>query len=1015
VPRRLGSLAWFRLPAQILLASVLLLSLTLPAFSLDVPIDFKRKWLEQAIQETLLETYPDPKELEKTLELLRGMGAGSWLNGTAGKGSDIDFTLGHPDPKVEKELARKVQAKVDRRYQTALEDAAKQKGLKTLPGAGSHEVKVINSRVQNWDELFSGPTGERFILDYANKSGGGNACFKWKAVKDASGKVVGLNVLQEPTENFWRVTHGKVPSQLTNPSAFVDESLSMLNKAGKGTVQGRAQAAAKYLNNTQRWLVPGLEEQWGARLSELKVPPEEQKLADLLLNIKKKPPAEQMELLKIHFNVKSDEEVGKKLAKFADTVEMRLSKMSGDVKYLDDLSKTGRLERLGGAERALSLKKALTEAFSTRTGRVLLAWDVVNIINAYQEGGPGAAALETAATAVSMAVPPAAIAALVADVARQVFAATAGWAINAVIFDPINDMAIRKFYEPGSACYLFRDGPVPFISPFRGLTRETIAYKYSGQEMLRSAVSRFLSETKGVGCGWNTTAGWGDISGLLLAHLYHDFKESQGIAAIVQDISLKSRAGLYIPPLNPFRVLINGRPLTLTPAGQAVKVERFNEKVSPEASAEFEINIAREYGMWQGLDPKAESLYDVWGKRGGFAAMRLYAKEHTVELINTGLALSTMETAYNQAKGWSLEGLEPGRRDFYMSNSDRRKWRYLERSVKLTPAKDAAGKAEVRIKLKLVSDTPGLPHLHGEFVLTAQVGQPEEAKPPAGPKVELSCADPLRAMDGKVLIKAAVVGGKGPFALHIRIKSPDGGVFKETKVAMQGRAVNISWKSRVTKPGVYEFLAMVDDQAGSSSPWSEPLAILVEEEEKPARAPAASPPPAPRPAPQVKKGPCDYQVLNTFSGASPQTQASFANDKAWPVVASHIVQLPGPGTLRITMGVSGKNQFANHEYGACRWRSRAVLSSPPEVGLKGWVAGGRYYPGVRDYDENSYSWKVKAGGPVTISVHPEACSYRQWRAMGKEFRDCGCYVGKDLGYKALSHAYKLKVEFKPCQ
>ncbi|MFH2127198.1 MAG: hypothetical protein ABIK12_11815, partial [Pseudomonadota bacterium] len=959
MPRRLGSVPWFRLPAQILLAFVLLLSLALPAFSLDVPMDVKRKWLEEAIQETLIESYPDPKALEQTLERLRGMGAGSWLNGTAGKGSDIDFTLGHPDPKVEKELARKVQAKVDRRYQAALEGAAKQKGLQTLPRPGSHEVKVINSRVQGWDELFSGPTGQRFILDYANKTGGGNACFKWKAVKDASGKVVGLSVLQEPTENFFRVTQGKVPSQLTNPSAFVDESLSMLNKAGKGTVQARAQAAAKYLNNTQRWLVPGLEEQWGARLGELKVPPEEQKLAEFLLNIKKKPSAEQMELLKIHFNVKSDEEVGKKLAKFADTVEMRLSKMSGDVKYLDELSRTGRLERLGGAERALNLKKALTEAFSTRTGRVLLAWDVVNIINAYQEGGPGAAALETAATAVSMAVPPAAIAALVADVARQVFAATAGWAINAVIFDPINDMAIKKFYEPGSSCYLFRNGPVPFISPFRGLTRETIAYKYSSQEMIRSAVSRFLSETKGVGCGWNTTAGWGDISGRLYGMLYYDFKESQGIAAIVQDISLKSRAGIYIPPLNPFRVLINGRPLTLSPAGQAVKAERFVEKVPPEASAEFDIQIAREYGMWQGLDPKAESLYDVWGKRGGFAAMRLYAKEHTVELINTGSALSLMDTSFSQAKGWSLEGLETGRRDFYMSNSDRQKWRYLNRSVKLTPAKDAAGKAEVRVKLKLVSDTPDLPPLHGEFVLAAQVGQPEEAKPPAGPKVELSCADPLRAMDGKVLIKAAVVGGKGPFVLHIRIKSPDGSVFKETKTAMQGRTVNISWKSRVTKPGVYEFFAKADDQAGPSSPWSEPLAILVEEEEKPARAPAPAPPPAPRPAsrPQAKKGPCNYEVINTFSGASPQTQTGFANDKAWPVAASHIVQLPGPGTLRITMGVSGKHEYANHEYGACRWRSRAKLSSPPEVGLKGWVAGGTYYPGVRDYGENSYSWK----------------------------------------------------------
>lgn len=1003
----------------------MLLALTLfrgiPAGGQDIPIDLKRQWLEQAIQEALFDMYEDPAQLEKNLKLLRGVGAGSWLNGTAGKGSDIDFTLGHPNPKVEEELARRVQANIDKRYQTVLDQAARDKGLRHLPGAKGHEVKVINSRMQDWDELFTGPTGQRFFLDYANKTGGGAACFKWKPVKDASGKIVRLEVDYEATEEFWRVTQGKVPKYLTNPGAFVDESLAMLNKAGKGTVTARAQAAAKYLNNTQRWLVPGLEEQWGSNLKQLKVSPEEQKLADFLLQIKKKPPAEQMELLKIHFSAKNEQEVGENLAQFSQRVESRLAKMSDDVKYLDELSRTGRLERLGGAPRALGLKKVLEEAFSTATGRAMLAADVVGIIIAYQDGGPTAAMLETAASAVSMAVPPAAIAALLAEVGRQVFAATAGWAINAVIFDPINDMAITKFYSPDSACYLFRDGPVPFPSPFRGLTRETIAYKFSSQAQIQAAVNRFLSETKGAGCGWNTTAGWGDITGQLFGRLYRDFRISQEIAGKVQELGLKARAGEYIPPVNPFRLIVDGQPVIPGRPGHTLRPVRFLKKAVPGQPAEFTIKIAREYGMWQGLDPKAESLYDAWGKRGGYAAMRRYAQEHTLQLINTGVAPSRMEAAFSGGPGWSLSGLKTGQRDFYMSNPDRAKWRYLDTTVVMTPGRGASGRAETRVGFSLASDTPGAPPLRYSLVLIAELAPPDKPVPPPPPAVSggparviLSCDDPLRAMKGKVLVRAAVKGGKEPFTLRIRIKSPDGGLFKENKVSLRGRQVNISWSSQVSKAGVYEMMARAEEASQQEPPWSEPLAILVKEDDKSTPAPAA--PPAVRPLPKPAAGPCQWQVINTFTGAAPQSQDGFADEKAWPTAAQHVVQLPGPGTLRITMGVSGKHEYANHEYGACRWRSRATLASPPEVGLKGWVAGGRYYPGVRDYDENSYSWKVKAGGPVTISVRPEVCSYYKWRVMGKDYKGCNCYMsGGSLGYKALNHSYKLKVEFKPCQ
>ncbi len=982
-------------------------------------LETQEKWLWESIEEAILEMHQSPAELKKTLEHLRGTGGGSWLNNTTGKGSDIDFTLGSSDPKLEEELTRRVRQGIERRYEAALKKAARQGRFKHLSVPKGPDVKVVHSRVRDWDELFTGPTGQRFFLDYANRTGGGVACFKWEPVLDAKGRVVGLKRMREVTEEFWRVTQGKVPKYLTNPSKFVDESLAMLAKAGKGSVDARARAAAKYLNNTQEWLVPGLEKQWGARLNQLRADPNQRQFAKFLLDIKKKPLAEQKELLKIHFGVKTDEEVGRKLAQFADRVESHLARMSDDMKYLGQLSRSGRLQRLGGPARALGLRKALMEAFASATGRVMLAADVVGIILAYQDGGPGAAALETASVAASMAVPPAAIAALVADVGRQVFKAAATWAINAAIFDPINDMAIRKFYQPGSSCYLFRNGTIPFASPFRGLTRETIAYKFSSQAQIRAATNRFLHAAKGAGCAWFATAGEGDITGRLFGRLYRDFLVSQEIAAKVQELALKARAGEYLPPLHAFRVLVNGRLVSPTSAGGRHGQARFLQKVAPGQGAEFKIKIAREYGMWQGLDPKAESLYKVWGQHGGYAAMRRYAEKHTLRQYLTGAAPSLVAVSWKAPPGWRLAGERPGTREFYLSNPQRVQWRYFTRTVAITPGQGAKGRAQADLTLTLVSDTPGVAPQTYKLVLAAELaGQAQKPAPPAKPyrtdaRVGLSADKTSRPLEGKVVVSAVVSGGKGPFTLHLRIKTPGGKVFKEASATLKGRKARITWGSRVPKPGVYRILAYVDDAAGGSSLWSRPLAITVTGEKKPEPAPLVAPKPEPKPRP--RRVPCGkYTTLKTFTGKSPKKGPVFTDTRHAPPTAEYGVDLPGPGTLRITVTCWGKHRFANHEYGACRGRARAVLSSSPEVGLNGhWVAGGRYFPGVVDRGRNSYSWKVKAGGRVGIKFTPEWCRYEEIRSGNKKVRRCACTLSDGVGYSTFSHSYQIKVEFKP--
>jgi hypothetical protein len=123
------------------------------------------------------------------------------------------------------------------------------------------------------------------------------------------------------------------------------------------------------------------------------------------------------------------------------------------------------------------------------------------------------------------------------------------------------------------------------------------------------------------------------------------------------------------------------------------------------------------------------------------------------------------------------------------------------------------------------------------------------------------------------------------------------------------------------------------------------------------------------------------------------------------------IEVPGPGRLRVTVGVTGTHEVANNRYGAQRYKSKLLLRSDKTVMGNGWVAGGEFYPGVRDYGENSYSFRVKGPGAISLRFVPESCSIRIREG------EVTCWTlssTKVPGIKLLPVQYDVDLEFDPC-
>lgn len=972
----------------IVLATLLLLG-AWPAAA-QVPVADQAKLMYEAMDEVMAKV---PKAVrEKTI----GVGAGSWLTGRTNKLSDIDFTLGNTDPAVEKRLVAKINENINKKW------AAR------YGGKAPHAINVIGHHDPKFAEKFRGETGQIFFKEYATKTGGGNAAVRWGPVEGVGDAAKAVRQ-SAPTESFWKVLDGHVPKEFTNPHLFMEDSLTMLAAQRGKDGLARGLKAAKYMNNVDNTLIPGLEGYWDIKMTGLKLDPNQAKLRDLLLEIKPRSQAEQMELLKIHFGTDSDKEVMKHLDDFADMAERRFTGMREELAFMDGLHQAGKLKKVGGQSGARAMFEKMGSLFAKHGLKALTALDALAIINAYYDSGPQGAMLEAGATAVSYGCPPAALAAMVAEIGRQVFKATATWAANALIFEPINEMALKAMYRPDNSCYIFGSDIVR--SPFAGLTRETLSYRfdYTKPQTVRAAVNAYLGRAKGI-CAWYTTEGAGQAGPMLQGRMMADLYVSGQIGSEVAEMGPKLLAGTYLPPTRPFRVWLDDAPVL--PGSVAKK----GKKAAPNAPAVFTIRLAREYGRWQHLKPKGPRLYDVWGKEGGYEAVQRYVKANWLDEYLTGSAPERCEVWVKDARGWRLSGAMPvalpqpgkgGRAKagdvFYLSNYQHHQWVYRTWRLALSPGPEAAGTALAKVRLVLKSDMPGAQPQFYDMVLGAKA-VPAKAKGTA-PVIKVECGHCRRGMRGRARVVVGVTGGKSPYAVEYRILALSGTRVESKRVVLSGKGGNLYWSGRAPAPGEYLWQVRAVDAKGVRSDWAEARVTVLKEPKR------AQQPKLVANSRAGKKGPCKWSTVATFDGSIKETDTIVPDDKHWPSAATHTVTLPGPGTLRVTLGVSGKHEYANHEYGGCRWRSRAVLSSNV---VKGWVAGGMYYPGVRDYDENSYSWKVKGAGKVAITVKPEMCSAYKWRSKGKVHKGCGCYMSHKIGYKALGSNYKLKVEFKPC-
>jgi hypothetical protein len=184
----------------------------------------------------------------------------------------------------------------------------------------------------------------------------------------------------------------------------------------------------------------------------------------------------------------------------------------------------------------------------------------------------------------------------------------------------------------------------------------------------------------------------------------------------------------------------------------------------------------------------------------------------------------------------------------------------------------------------------------------------------------------------------------------------------------------------------------------------------LEEEIRPASLPKGRlQPSAPEPDPKA----CGFHALGEWTDrrTAEVVDRAASSTASVGVGATHRVDVPGPGRMRVTLTVSGKHDNSNTRYGSQRFRSKVLLRSEASVAGNDWMAGGEYWSGVRDSDETSDVFPVAGPGPVSLQFVPEACELRK----SQEGAPCW-YPGASEapGLKVHPMSYSLKVEFDPC-
>lgn len=695
---------------------------------------------------------------------IRVLGVGSWVGyAGVGKVGDMDATLGHPDPKIEKMLVAEAnKAIVD--------------GLAATNRPHDPKfIKLIHNREYRFVELFRGEAGQKFALDYATKKAPeGLATFAW----NADGQVV-----RKPAESFWIDTRKALPIQITQPQRFLDDSWLMVNnlrKAQELTQVERAMSAAKYLNNIEQWLVPGLEAQYkSGPLTALMVDEASRRQMVELLAIKSRNlgESEQRAAIARLFNVPLSQVDGA-IGSWMTKVEAHLVQTSSIAGLIDGLGRAGKLEAsllnrvlTSGARIAEKLGPYLLG--TTAADRALRLGEIALVAYIGTSQGWEKGTEQLAMTLSGWLVPAVAAGALIAEIGKALVVGGVRLAGNTLIFSPLNNDALETMFDPNDPTGVysgrnFENFPNPFMA-LKGLNRETLYHRFpenakkfpadpalertNVRALFTAMANQYLARWIKERTTLFTTEGAGAFTAdLIVDRIMADWEFSRRMAMEVRRLELELNAGEKTRPDVPFQVLLDKAEVPPKP----VALKPFAKTTKPGQPAVFQLMLVRGFGTRRFLRTSI-NLVDKWAELGGKAALNAwliqndkndavfyhhYDGDAYERAENPDPPDIRAEVTVRGATGWSLDGDLPvnlqsviagntsGQRNFFIKHGEvvsEESSPYKDRSFRivLTPGPDAQP-ITLTVKLGFIDAfAPDKPETADyEMVLTARVETP---------------------------------------------------------------------------------------------------------------------------------------------------------------------------------------------------------------------------------------------------------------------------------------------------
>lgn len=640
--------------------------------SLPQNIAEQKDVLEQAFADALTELSREENGASLVKDV-RGLCIGSWCANKASVSSDLDLTIDHPDKKV----AARLKEMVNRRVEKAM-------------AGKSHKIRVTYSGDPACVDCFSGTAGDSFIFEYAQRNSiGGKNTYK---------PVVENGVVRfEKTEvaDFWRGAGKTVPIQVNRVQTFVDESARIFEMYKTGVPLDDALAAAKYLNNIEGIVKPGFSRTYGTPLP-----------ASLQLDEATK--YEMRELVKIkgtigltaeqknaalkrifRLGAADDAALEGKLKSFIEKTETYFATTKEKMGLFEDVLRGGALAGAKAPAEALSLAETLFNVSKKYSGSPFAALDIGILVHHYQNhgadqafyeqlaltgamhGGSLTAALPAASVGgvLASALPPAALIAMLGAIEKEIVRAAGEAAVNAFIFDPINDQIVMAGYDPSNEFSLF----TAEFSPFRGLSRETLACKYLGnrlstgdpmarelEPLLVEDIDTYVSNLPRSSRMMFADIGPADIRNRFLPHLMANLETSRRLwrAIGMRETALYAAATLMFPPSPALQVWANGEPLPQ----RSNRAFHYDAPIGKDVS--LTISVTREFARQISRKvPAPGVMQKQWcAVQGDWAAYLKWERAALAEQTTFESSPSPVHvgTAVTNAAGWRVSTTLPG-------------------------------------------------------------------------------------------------------------------------------------------------------------------------------------------------------------------------------------------------------------------------------------------------------------------------------------------------------------------